>query len=165
MTPKAFTGLYYVKTFSLCVVNHKLNYPSCRSVMFVSSVVKALYMPVGYIYFTTAYDPHAQLGLKFLLHARNQFILKREREKEACFLCPDCSRNTWSGKFDTYCQQIRAWKIRSCVFWFWFCFLLLLKQEWLPALHTRRQCAFTVAPVALNSALDRSTVSLGSHTA
>lgn len=42
---------------------------------------------------------------------------------------------------------------------------LLLKQEWLPALCTRRQSTFTVVPVALNSPLDHSAVSLSSHTA
>lgn len=33
---------------------------------------------------------------------------------EACSLYPKYSRTTWSGKFDAYCQQIGAWKIRSC---------------------------------------------------
>lgn len=49
---------------------------------------------------------------------RNQLFLDRERTKEACFLYPDCSKNTWSGKFDAYCQQICSWKIRSCGFCF-----------------------------------------------
>lgn len=92
---------------------------------------------------------------------RNQLILDSERAKEACFLYPDCSKNTWSGKFDAYCQQICSWKIRSCGFCFFF--FLLLKQ--LPALRTKRQSVFTVAPIALYSALHCSTVSLGSHAA
>lgn len=53
---------------------------------------------------------------------RNQLILNRERAEEACFLYPDYSKNTWSGKFDTYCQQILSWKIRSCGFCFLFYF-------------------------------------------
>lgn len=57
--------------------------------------------------------------------ARKQLILKRGREMEACFLYPDYSRTTWSGKFDAYCQQIGAWKIRSCGLFCFFLFLLL----------------------------------------
>lgn len=88
---------------------------------------------------------------------RNQLILKRKREKEACFLYPDQSRNTWSGRFDAYCQQICAWKIRSLGYIY---ILFLLKQEWLPAFCIRRQSAFTLAPVALNSLTDHSPVCL-----
>lgn len=40
--------------------------------MFVSSVVKVLHVPLGYMYFTTAYEPHAQLELKFQLHEKQE---------------------------------------------------------------------------------------------